>query len=114
MNHLMSDTHEASSAGTEVTKVNPYAVRAMAGIGIDISHHYSKSVEDFRSDSFDYVVTVCDSARETCPFFPGKNVMHNTFGDPSDARGTDEEVLRAFCSARDRIREWILRTFDGK
>lgn len=114
MNHLMSDAFEASSAGTQRTKVNAFAVKAMADAGIDISSHYSKSVEEFRGKNFDYVVTVCDSARESCPFFPGRNVIHRPFEDPSYVQGTYEEILDAFSTVRDRITEWLLRTFKGK
>ena len=84
----------------------------MLEIGIDISHHCSKSVEEFRHVDFDYVVTVCDSAKETCPIFPGgKNYLHETLDDPSDFKGTQDEVRSCFRRVRDQIEEWIQRTF---
>lgn len=72
MNHFLGDRYEAFSAGTEQTMVNPFAVEAMKELGIDTSPHRSKTVEEFRGSSFDCVVTVCDSARESYPFFLGK------------------------------------------
>ena len=112
LNALYGDRYVAFSAGTEPTKLNPYAVEVMSEIGIDISHHYSKSVEEFRNEDFDYVVTVCDSAKETCPIFSGgKKYLHETFEDPSDFKGTQDEVRLRFRHVRDQIEEWIRRTF---
>jgi arsenate reductase len=79
----------------------------MAEAGIDISHHTSKTIDAFQGKEFDVVVTVCDSARETCPFFPGKKVVHHSFVDPSNAEGTDEEKLAAFRNTRDEIKTWL-------
>ena len=107
MNHFMGDRYEASSAGTVQTRVNPFAVEAMKQLSIDISHHRSKSVEVFRGAVFDCVVTVCDSARESCPFFPGKRVLHMSFEDPSSAKGSREEILNKFMEVRDEIRRWM-------
>ena len=109
VNALYSDRFKAYSAGTEKTRVNPLAIEVMKEIGIDISHHTSKTVEVFRDRLFDIVVTVCDNARETCPFFPGKKVIHNSFQDPSSATGTREERLQVFRNVRDEIKEWIER-----
>lgn len=106
------DRYEAYSAGTEPSGVNPYAVRVMQEIGLDISSHRSKSVEEFREMTFDYVVTVCDHAKETCPFFPGGNqYLHRNFADPSESKGTEAEILAVFRHARDDIRDWIEKTF---
>ena len=88
LNSLHGDWYEAYSAGTEKTAVNPYAIEAMGRMGIDISSHQSKTVEEFKGQTFDFVVTVCDSARESCPFFPGNNIMHKSFEDPSSAKGS--------------------------
>jgi arsenate reductase len=104
---LYGDRYEAYSAGTEETAVNPYAIEAMRLAGIDISGHRSKTVQEFRGENFDLVVTVCDDARESCPFFPGKKVIHKSFEDPSRAEGTDEQVLAVFERVRDEIRVWI-------
>ena len=84
LNALYGDGYEAHSAGTEASSVSPYAIKAMAEIGIDISAHRSKNVETFRSMEFDCVVTVCDHAKETCPvFFGGKERLHKGFVDPA-------------------------------
>lgn len=97
MNALYGDRYEAYSAGTAPTKVNPYAVEVMAGTGIDISKHYSKSVEESRGKQFDYIITVCDRAKETCPFFPGgKKYIHESFEDPSSLTGSEEEIMVGF------------------
>jgi len=104
---LYDDRYEAYSAGTEETAVNPYAIEAMRLAGIDISGHRSKTVQEFRGRIFDLVVTMCDSARESCPFFPGKKVIHKSFEDPSRAEGSDEQVLAVFERVRDEIRAWI-------
>ncbi|HUT66396.1 MAG TPA: arsenate reductase ArsC [Spirochaetota bacterium] len=104
---LYGDRYEAYSAGTEETAVNPYAIEAMRVAGIDISGHRSKTVQEFRGEIFDLVVTVCDSASESCPFFPGKKVIHKSFEDPSRAEGSDEQVLAVFERIRDEIRLWI-------
>jgi len=112
LNALYGDRYVAFSAGTDPSKLSPYAVEAMSEIGIDISHHYSKSVEEFRNKDFDYVVTVCDNAKETCPIFSGgKKHLHETFEDPSDFEGTQDEVRSRFRHVRDQIEEWVRRTF---
>ena len=107
VNHSFSETWEAKSAGTEQTIVKPFAIKAMAEAGIDSSHHTSKTVDAFKGQQFDVVVTVCDSARETCPFFPGKKVIHHSFVDPSNAEGSDADKLAAFCTTRDEIKAWL-------
>ena len=104
---LYGDRYEAYSAGTEETVVNPYAIEAMRVAGIDISGHRSKTVQESRGEIFDLVVTVCDSASESCPFFPGKKVIHKSFEDPSRAEGSDEQVLAVFERIRDEMRAWI-------
>jgi arsenate reductase len=112
--NIYSEKFEAYSAGTVATKVNPFAIKVMAEIGIDISSHRSKSIEEFKGEIFDYVITVCDHANETCPFFPGKVHIHRNFEDPSNIKGTDEEKLEAFRKARDEIKEWINDFFSNK
>jgi len=88
---------EVFSAGTEVTQVNPYAVRVLADLGIDWSGARSKSIAEFLDQRFDYVITVCDRARETCPVFPGsENTLHWGLDDPSEVEGSDSERLAAF------------------
>ncbi len=103
--------YKAYSAGTEVTKVNPFAIEAMKDMDIDISNHYSKSIEEFRGTIFDYVVTVCDNAKEKCPFFPGKKYIHKSFEDPSLKEGSYEEKLEYFIKIRNQIKNWIEKEF---
>jgi len=109
---LYGDRYEAYSAGTTPSRIVPHAIKVMSEIGIDISAHRSKSVDEFRDVEFDYVVTVCDNAKETCPFFPGaKNYVHKCFTDPSGLWGTDDEVLSGFRQIRDEVSGWIRETF---
>lgn len=99
---------ELYSAGTDPeSDVNPVAVRVMKEIGIDISGHKTKSVDQFLGETFDYVITVCDDARETCPVFIGqvKHRLHIGFEDPARAKGTDEERLSVYRRVRDEIIE---------
>jgi len=112
MKALYGDRYRAFSAGTEPSKVNYYAVRVMHEIGIDISDHRSKSVDEFMDQDLDYVVTVCDHAKEACPFFPGgRCAMHKGFQDPASVDGTEAEKLALFRRVRDEIRDWIEKTF---
>ncbi len=111
---LYGDRYEVASAGTEPTAVRPEAIAVLREIGIDISHHRSKSVEAFRHQAFDVVVTVCDHARETCPFFPGaRRYLHRNFPDPAAVRGTEAERLQAFREVRDALKAWIQEVFGG-
>jgi len=109
---LYGDLYEVMSTGTEPSGIHPYALRVMKESGIDISRHYSKSVKDFLNHKFDYVVTVCDKAKEACPFFPGKTKqIHKCFTDPAVFRGTEKETLKVFRKVRDEIRDWIKNEF---
>lgn len=99
---------EVYSAGTAAEeKVNPYAVKVMKESGIDISHQKPESVEKYINKSFDYVITVCDGAKEVCPVFNGivKHRLHIGFEDPAKARGADEEILPIYRKIRDEIRD---------
>lgn len=112
VNYFLKDSYEAFSAGTKPSIVNPLAIEVMKEIGIDISNHRSKSVLEFKGEKFDYVVTVCDSAKENCPFFPGaKEYIHESFEDPSSFEGSHEEKLNKFREVRDKIKEFILIKF---
>lgn len=109
--HLKGDTIDAASAGVETHGLNPDAVRVMAEIGIDISGHNSKSVDQLGGRQFDYVVTVCDHASETCPYFPAKTaVIHHGFEDPprlaADA-ASEEEALAHYRRVRDEIGAFV-------
>ncbi|PLY03976.1 MAG: arsenate reductase [Desulfuromonas sp.] len=110
--HFCGDRIEAFSAGTEKHGLNPLAVAAMAEIGIDISGHQSKTLDDLAGVDLDYVVTVCASAHETCPVFPGRaTVIHRGFDDPpklaADAANR-EEALVHYRRVRDEIKDYIL------
>ncbi len=107
VNHYFSDNWNAESCGTEKTSVKPLAVKAMAKAGIDISHHYSKTIQELDINTFDVIVTVCDNAKESCPVVYGKQVVHHSFVDPSNAEGSEEDKLRTFCDTRDEIHEWL-------
>ncbi len=115
VNALHGDLFQASSGGTMATRVHPGAIKAMAEIGIDISGHRSKSIDEFEGRRFDYVVMVCDDKQADCPFFPGgKEYIHHAFDDPAACTGADEEVLACFRRSRDEIRAWIEETFINK
>jgi arsenate reductase len=105
---LGGDQFEAFSAGTEATQVRPLAMKAMAELGIDISNQQSKTLERYLSEPFDEVITVCDTAAEACPLFPGAATMHHwSFPDPSQATGSEAEQLAVYRHVRDAIRARI-------
>jgi len=115
LRHLYGDRFEAYSAGTTATEVRPQAAQVMGEIGIDLSSHRSKSVNEFLGRDIDYVVTVCDQARETCPFFPGgKEYIHQGFADPSTLTGPEEDVLAGYRRVLDEIKDWVEKTFRNK
>lgn len=112
INHLSGDRFQAFSAGTEPGTIHPLAVKVMGEIGIDISAYRSKHLREFIDREIDLVITVCDNARESCPFFPGaKAVEHKTFPDPANVAGNKEMKLAAFRSVRDALVEWIEKRF---
>jgi arsenate reductase len=111
LNNMCGDKFKAESAGISATRINPYVARVMAEIGIPLTGHRSKSMAEFQGRMFDFVVTVCDQAREQCPFFPGEKQIHRTFPDPSSFSGTEEEILAKVRGVRDEIKEWIDKTF---
>jgi len=108
INVFYADRFEAASGGTTATRVHPAAIKAMAEIGVDISGHRSKSLDEFEGRRFDHVVMVCDDKQADCPFFPGgREYIHHAFDDPAACTGTDEEILACFRRSRDEIRAWI-------
>jgi arsenate reductase len=129
LRHFYGEKYEVFSAGSDPTQVNPFAIKVMAEIGIDISKHRSKSIEEFRGKDIDLVVSVCrSSTKVVCSFcsspivgdrpeiigetLPGaKRYLHLPFGDPSEVEGSDQEKLAAFRRTRDDIRKWILDYF---
>lgn len=107
LRNLAGDRFEVFSAGTHPSQVNPLAIAAMDEKGIDLSLHYSKSVDEFAGQQFDTVITVCDNAKEACPVWPGANSIHHSFTDPAAAEGNDEERLAVFRRVRDEIESWM-------
>ena len=106
---LKNDCIEAFSAGINPVRLSSRAVNIMAEVGVDISNQYSKHIDELSGIDFDYVITLCDNARQNCPFFPGKGkVIHKPFPDPSLAPGSDEMVMDAFRKTRDDIKKFIL------
>ena len=109
--HYAGDRFEVESAGTKPGRVRPEAIAVMKELGIDISSHRSKHVDEFKGQSFDYVLTVCDNAKESCPVFPGNaKRIHTAFEDPAAFQGTEEERLAFFRRVRNEIRDY-LKTF---
>lgn len=112
MRNLYGDQYEVESAGTHPSVVNTNAIKVMGEIGIDISKHTSKNLSQFLGQSFDYVITVCDNAKESCPIFPGaKKTLHQSFEDPSEGELTEEERVIKFREIRDEIRNYLIETF---
>lgn len=115
MNAFYGDRFIACSAGTHPTSLNPYAVRAMEELDVDISKQRSKSLGAYAGEEFDYVVTVCDSAKEGCPVFPGaKKLLHAGFENPSEFSGSRKQVLAGFRRVRDEIRAWMKENFSSE
>ena len=112
INAFHSNNYKAYSAGTEKTSINPYVVKVLSEIGIDASNQWSKTISEFEGKRFDYVVTVCDKAKETCPFFPGEKIIHKSFSDPSKFEGTEEEILKQTRIVRDEIKNWLKQNFN--
>lgn len=111
LRNLAGNSFDVTSAGVSPTKVRDEAVHVMGEIGIDISEQFSKSVDRFVADSFDYVITVCDNANEHCPVFPGRTErLRWSFDDPAAIEGDEATRLEAFRRVRDQIRE-RLETF---
>jgi arsenate reductase len=110
LRHDAGDRFEVFSAGTTPSHVRAEAITVMRELGIDISRHRSKGVDEFTGQPFDYVLTVCDHAKESCPLFPGKTVtIHQNFEDPAALHGSEEERLAVFRRVRDEIRQYLAR-----
>jgi arsenate reductase len=107
LRHFAVDKATIYSAGIETHGVNPKAVQVMAEDGIDISHHTSNNVDEYADIPFDYVITVCDNAKENCPWFPTTaERFHHNFTDPAKATGTPEQVMDEFRIVRDEIKAY--------
>ncbi len=111
--HLKGDVIEAYSAGVWPARINPKTIKVMAEAGVDISDQTSKHVDELLWIDFDYVVTLCDNAKELCPVFPGKaKLIHRAFEDPIAVSGSEDKILQAYRKTRDDIKEFI-KTLPG-
>lgn len=114
LRHFSAGKANIYSAGIETHGVNPRAIATMQEDGIDISAHTSNNVDEYADVSFDYVITVCDNAKENCPYFPTEAVkLHHNFPDPAKAQGTEEEILAEFRKVRGMIKDYS-KTFTEK
>lgn len=112
LKHICQSAFEINSAGTKPSIVRPEAIKVMSEIGIDISGNGSKSVDEFINEQIDYVLTVCDNAKENCPYFPAKTrTVHHRFEDPAEVSGDEEQRLNAFRKVRDEIRGYFENDF---
>jgi len=112
LNKLYGDRYTAFSAGTDPTQIDPLVVKVMREIGIDVSSNQSKSLNIFQDVTLDYAITLCDQAKESCPYFPGGNEhRHKGFPDPSELKGKTEDVINGYRSIRDEIHNWIEKEF---
>jgi arsenate reductase len=107
LKHFAGDKATIYSAGVETHGVNPKAIETMKADGIDISQHTSNNILEYQGVNFDFVITVCDNAKERCPFFPSNAVkLHYNFPDPAKAIGSEDEIKQSFASTRDMIKEY--------
>ena len=115
LNSKYGDKFSAVSAGTKPTKISPYAIRVMAEAGLDVSGSRSKNVSEFKDKKFEYLITVCDNAKESCPYFPdAAKVIHAGFANPSEFQGSDRETMENFRVLRDLISDWLDKFASGR
>ena len=107
LKHFLKDKAKVYSAGTETHGVNPLAIKVMKDDGIDISNHTSNNVSEYKNHVFDYVITVCDNAKEMCPYFPAKvKIIHRSFPDPAKTKGSEMVIYKEFIRVRDMIKDF--------
>jgi arsenate reductase len=106
LRHFGEDTLEVYSAGTVKSEVNPYATAVMKEVGIDLTTHESNSLDELPQVHWDLVFTVCDEARESCPYIPAKKHLHHGFNDPTSLGGTDDEIMQGFRKTREEVQEY--------
>lgn len=112
LNNIYGDRYTAFSAGSDPTQMDPLVTSVMSEIGIDVSNHRSKGLAFFKDSKLDYIVTVCDQAHESCPYFPGGNLhLHRSFPDPSKFDGKHEDRVKEYRCIRDEIKKWIEEEF---
>lgn len=115
LRHLGGELFDVASAGTNPVGLNPLAVQVMNEVGIDLASHRSKHIDEFSDQTFDFVITVCDHAKETCPFFPNaQTLLHWSFEDPAAIEGSYEETLAGFRRIRDAIGQTIRQWLDAQ
>lgn len=109
LTYFAGDKATIYSAGIETHGVNPRAIKVMQEDGIDISKHTSNHVDEYADIEFDYLITVCDHAKEACPYFPTKAVkLHHNFPDPAKAKGSEEEIMDQFRAVREMVKTYVL------
>lgn len=107
LRYYAGDNADVYSAGVETHGVNPRAIATMNEDGIDISSHTSNNIDEYLNVDFDFVITVCDNAKERCPYFPSKaKILHHNFPDPAKATGTDDEIMEQFRQVRQQIKDY--------
>jgi arsenate reductase len=107
LRHFAGNQAEVYSAGIETHGVNPRAIAVMKADGIDISRHTSNNIDEYKAIDFDYLITVCDHAKESCPYFPtNAQKIHHNFPDPAKATGTEEEIMNQFLIVRDMVKDF--------
>ncbi len=112
LKHICQNEFEIFSAGTKPSIVRPEAIKVLTEIKIDISNNRSKSVDEFADEEIDYVLTVCDNAKENCPYFPAQTkLVHHSFADPAEVEGDEETRILAFRRVRDQIQEYLNDSF---
>jgi arsenate reductase (thioredoxin) len=112
LNKIYGDRYTAFSAGSDPTQIDPLVISVMSEIGIDVSKYRSKGLNIFKDAKFNCVVTVCDQAKESCPYFPGGNLhIHKGFSDPSGFNGKPEDVINEYRRIRDEIKDWVEKEF---
>ena len=115
LKHITKNKYEIFSAGIEPSFVRPEAIKVLREIGIDISKNRSKSIDEFASRKIDFVLTVCDSDREICPYFPVQTkLIQHSFEDPAEARGDEENRLSVFRKVRDEIKDYFEQIIENK
>ena len=114
LKHFVNGKAEVYSAGIETHGVNPRAIATMKEDGIDISNHTSNNVNEYSTMEFDYVITVCDNAKENCPYFPAKiKILHRDFPDPAKSKGTEAEIMNEFRRVREMIKAYSMKFVDS-
>lgn len=112
LKHITQNEYDINSAGIKPSVVRPEAIKVLAEIGVDISANRSKSVDEFVTEIIDFVLTVCDNAKENCPYFPAKTkLIHHSFEDPAEISGDEETRIAAFRKVRDQIKEYFEKDF---